>query len=103
MTNISKRTFKNLIVKKLQNIKRIHVLNIIDILFDELRKDIYEKNKVVKIKNFCEFGLRENKPKLHFSIVHQKVMMSKPKLQLRFNLYYPVKKILYNYIDPNSF
>ncbi len=85
--NITKDKLIKKVVKKLQKFYlKIHVVNVINILIDELIKD-FMQDKSLKIHNFCEIKYKTYAPKKFIGLFSKKeeVSDSKTRLILKVN------------------
>jgi len=96
--NIDRRKLWRFVNKKFKGkINHTHILCVINILFDEMVKDL-DANKEVKIHNLGTIFLYKTKPKKYFDFVHQKVMQSNT---IRRLLKFSLKKRLKDKIKEN--
>lgn len=100
--NISKRMFWKYVNKKIKGFfHHYHVFNIINILFEEIVKDL-KQEKTLKIFNFGELQLKSTKPRKYFDVNKQRVEMSKSNKNLRFLLSSKIKNKICQNIDINK-
>ena len=92
--NVSKRSFWTYINKKIKHtVHQYHVLSVISILFDEMRKDL-KAGKEIKIHNFGTIALRQTNPKRYHDVRFNRVMQSQGHKIMRMTLTKKFKKRL---------
>lgn len=80
--NITKDKLIKKVVKRLQKFYlKIHVVNVINILIDELIKDFIQ-DKSLKIYNFCEIKYKTYAPKKFIGLFSKKQEISDSKTRL---------------------
>jgi nucleoid DNA-binding protein len=97
--SINRRVFWRYINKKINRfVHHYHVASIIDILFEEIVKDL-KSGKPIKIFNFGILELKNTKPRLYHDVVRKEMVLSKGYRILRFKLTPPLRKKLCEYLD----
>lgn len=91
-SRIDKYKLFNLVFQKL-NIHRLHVFSVLNILIDELIKELRTGNSI-KINNFGEFKLKSIKPKKIRNIATGQIKFIKTTKVLRFKLADKLVKLL---------
>lgn len=98
-SNISKRDFQSHVHHRLKKIfNKHHILSVINILFEELVKDL-RSGKKIKIANFGTLNLKKMPPRHYYDVRFQRVMTSPGHYIVRFFMARPIKKILCQSID----
>lgn len=93
MRGRSKKDLWILISKSMNKIHRLHVLSIINILIDEMIKDLLA-GKSIKIKNFGTFKLNSLKPKKIVNLLTNRVKFAQKTKSLRFRMSKSFYKIM---------
>lgn len=97
--SINRRTLWRFVNQKLNRlVHHYHVASIIEILFQEMLKDL-KNGKPIKIFNFGTLVLKKTKPRKYYNVIHKQVMLSKGYKILRFTLAPPIRKKLCDYLD----
>lgn len=97
--NIDKRKLWLLLIKKLNHfIHNLHVLSVISILIEEMKKDLIA-GKEIRITNFGTFKLKQTNPKQFKNVVSGKMEQSKTKNKLELKLAKGLAKYIGNKID----
>lgn len=92
--NLYRTSFITYVTKKIKRmIHHLHVFSVLHILFDEMIED-FKNDKEINIHNFGKFEILKTKPRKHFNIVEQKVVLSKSYCLIKFKLNNNIKKIL---------
>lgn len=78
-----------------------HVLAIINLLFDEIIKELLAGNEI-KIGNFGILKLKNTKPRKYHNVVNSKIMESKGGKVLRFIISSKLSKFLIKNLDLNK-
>jgi len=100
---ITKRKFKQLLFDRFRGrFDKPHVWAIVNILFDEMRADLYERNRKIKIKNFCDIVLVKTAPRKYYSFQNDRVQESSGNNLVKVNFFKPVKDIINANIDLDS-
>lgn len=90
----TKNKLWGLVSKKLNySIHRLHILSIINILIDEMIKELKQGNEI-KIPGFGTFTVNELKPKKIRSVVSKKIKFAQRTKSLRFRLSRTLSKYL---------
>lgn len=98
-TSINRRILWQYVNKKINRlIHHYHVLSVIEILFDEIMKDL-KQGKSVKVFNFGTLSLKKTKPRKYYNVVHKQVMESKGYKILKFILAPKFRKKLCQHLD----
>lgn len=97
-TSTNQRFTKNklwaLVSKKINHsIHRLHIISVINILIDEMIKELKRGNKI-KIPGFGTFSINELKPKKIRSVVSKKIKFAQRTKSLRFRLSRNLSKYL---------
>lgn len=82
-------------------IHHYHVLGVINILFEEMLKDL-KNGKDIKIFNFGVLKLKNMKPRRYHDVRFNKILLSKGHRILRFTLARPIRKKICFYLDRNK-
>lgn len=99
----TKHNFRNLVYLKTKHItSKNHIFNVVNILLDELNKELYEKKSKIRIKNFCTIQILKNNPKKYWSVVDKKVKTSHGNYKVCFTVLPSIRKIVYKNIDIES-
>ena len=97
--SISKRKLWQYVNKKINRFTHhYHVLSIITILFEEMLVDL-KRGKEIRIHNFGTLELKQLKPRNHFDVIKQKVVLAEPHKIIRFTLAPLIKKKLVAHLD----
>lgn len=100
--SIDKRILWKYVNKKFKGvIHYYHVLAVIDILFEEIIKDL-RHNKEIPIFNFGILSLKQMKPRLYHNVKYGQVMYSQGNKILRFTLSPKIKKKLIKNINTEA-
>jgi len=101
MNKVIKRiTFWRMVNKKIpDSINKKHVLSIINILFDEISKDLFNGIDV-KIKNFGTFKKDKYPPRKHMNFYTKEMSVSKGRNYINFKLDRKFYKFLKESLDP---
>lgn len=100
--SISKRDLWRYVNIKIDRcVNHYSVFGVINILFDEILKDLQE-GKSVEIHNFGVLQTKKMNPRLYHDYQEQTKKMSVSNRMLKFTLSPTLKKILYQYIDDSS-
>lgn len=98
-SNISKRIFWRFINLKIERIiNAYHVFAIINILFDELVKDL-KSGKEIKIHNFGSLLLKTTNPRRYFDVFQQKVCLGKSNRILQLFLTKKLRNKIINHFN----
>lgn len=97
--NISKRDFWRYVNRKFRKLfHHYHIYNIINILFDEMIKDL-KSGKTINIFNFGKLRLQQNMPRKHFDVVTRQVEISKSNNIMKFDLSSKIKNKVRQHLD----
>lgn len=97
--SIDRRFLWQYVLKKInKSIHHAHVMSVINILLDEVIKDLVDK-KQIKIGNFGSFVMKRLSPRKHFNIFTKQYEMSKGNNIMRFELNKKLKKFLIKHLD----
>lgn len=103
--NINKRTFIDIVEKKLKNIGYIingsHIKAIVNIMFEEVLKEIV-KNKIFNIGGFGTFIFRKLAPRTYHNVITRKMETAEGNNILEFKLDKNLQKTLLNNLDINK-
>ncbi len=100
--NITKRMMWRHINKKLKGkIHHYHVFAVLNILFDEMIKDLKNGN-TIKIHNFGTLMLKILPPRGYHSLATGKTEQSKSNKILRFELFPDLRNKIINLLDNNA-
>lgn len=97
--SISRRSLWRFVNQKINRlVHHYHVASIIDILFQEIIKDL-KAGKSIKVFNFGTLTLQKTKPRRYHNVVHRQVMLSKGYRILKFTLAPQIRKKLCDHLD----
>jgi nucleoid DNA-binding protein len=97
--SISRAALRRYVNKKIKRaVHTYHVLGIINILFDEMLKDLKD-GKEIKIFNLGVLSLKPTKPRRYYNVVFKKTMMSNGKKILRFKMARNLHKKIITHLD----
>ena len=92
--SINKRLLWKYVNRKIKHtIHRYHVFGVMNILFDELLKDL-KNGKEIEIFNFGSLKLKDSKARLYHDVTRRQVLMSKKHRILKFSLASAIRKKL---------
>lgn len=98
-TSISRRVFWRYVNRKIKRvIHHYHVFSVINILFDELRKDL-EQGKDIRIFNLGKLTLKDAKPRRYYDFTKGQMAFSEGYRILRFTLDPKIRKKLRDNLD----
>lgn len=96
---VSKRDFQSYVHHKIKKvISKYHILSVINILFDEMTKDLLA-GKHIKIANFGTLMLKKMPPRHYYDVRFQRIMTSTGYHIMRFFMAEPIRKKLCQYVD----
>jgi nucleoid DNA-binding protein len=97
--NINKRSFWRFVnIQINRTIHHYHVFSVINILFDEILKDLKD-GKTIEIDNFCTIKLIVFEPKRYFDVVTKTIKVSSKFKALKFYLNAKLQKKLSDNVD----
>ncbi len=97
--SVDRRFLWKYVIKKIKkSIHHAHVMSVINILLDEVIKDLIVSKKI-KIGNFGQFIFKKLQPRKHFNLRTQKYEMSKGNSIMRFELNKKLRKFLIKNLD----
>lgn len=83
---------------QLPNIQIFHVFAVVDILLDEISKDLHAEKKM-RINNFGTFKIKRREPRRFFDSVRKIMSLTPPYKVIAFTLYFNVKNRLLKNLD----
>lgn len=92
--NLDKNKFAVLITDKLKGIvHNLHVLSVINILFEEMAIDL-SNHKSIVIHNFGKFFIKKTKPRKHVNYTNKKIEIAKGHYLLKFKMFDAIRNII---------
>lgn len=99
--SINKCKLVDLVNKKLPQVKRKHVNDIIHIFFEQIQNDLF-KDKIIEIGNFIKFSLHRMPEKKGRSYYTGEIITTKAFNKLQVSLNSRLSKKLMKYFDTSS-
>jgi nucleoid DNA-binding protein len=97
--NVDKRMLSRIVAEKFRGkIKFLHVMSVVNILFEELFRELL-KNKFVIIGNFGSFIFKLLPPRRHYKVNSKQIVVSEGKQIIRFELDKKIHQILKDNLD----
>jgi nucleoid DNA-binding protein len=97
--SISKRDLWRYVNRKIKRLlHRYHVLAVIDILFEEMLKDL-RQGKSIKVVNLGTITLQPTKPRWYHHVRLRRMVLSPGHRIMRFSLARPIHKKLVELLD----